>query len=102
MSQTFLKSLSDKLATWDTELSQLKGRAGEMAGDKKEQFQKISEEVKQSAAELKGKLDEYRGKSPEELKADAEELLRGASGKVADGLKKLSAFFESKAGGPSA
>ena len=99
-----LKSLADKITEWDGELNQLRGRAGEVAAAKKEQFQKLSDEVRQQADQLKGKLAEYRGKSPDELKAEGEQLLRTASGKVADGLKSLSAFFEGKAqgGGPKA
>ncbi len=102
MSESVLKTLSDKIAQLDVELNALRGRAGEVAAAKKEQFQKLSEEVRAQADQLKSKLAEYRGKSPDELKAEGEQLLRNASGKVADGLKTLSAFFESKAqgGGP--
>ncbi len=96
---TFLKGLAEKLTEWDSELEQLKGKASQVAGDRKAQFEQIAQDVKTQAGQLKGKVDEYRGKSPDELKAEAEELMRGASGKIAEGLRSLSEFFENKAQG---
>jgi len=99
---TFLKSLADKLTDWDKDLAKFMGRASEVAGDKKDQFDKVANDVKQQAAQLKGKVDEYRGKSKEEIKSDAEDFMRQTSGKIAEGLRMLSDFFEAKASGGSA
>ena len=96
---TFLKSIADKLSAWDQDLAKFQGRASEVAGEKKESFDKLAEEVGKQAEQLKGKVNEFRGKSSDEIKTDAEELLQKASGKIAEGLQSLSKFFENKSSG---
>ena len=93
---SLLKSLADKLIDWDKELDSLKNRTSEMTEEQKEHFNKLTDDVKQQAQQLKEKMEEYRKKSPDELKKEGEQFMRTTSGKIADGLKTLATFFESK------
>lgn len=99
--QSLLQSLAQKLVDWDRELDAMKNRASDLTDEKKSQLNKMADDLKAQAGNLKTRVDEYARKSPDEFKKEGEELLRSTSGKIADGLKHLATFFESRAASSS-
>ncbi len=99
---TVLKKLSEKLAEWDQELSKLRAQASSSAGEQKQNFDRLAQDLASQTAQIKAKIEELKNKNPDEIKSQAEDLMRMASGKVSEGLHNLASFFENKSKKPQA
>ncbi|MCB1323998.1 MAG: hypothetical protein KDK35_02165 [Leptospiraceae bacterium] len=100
---SILSKLADRLKEWDGELDQLRKKAESATAENKQKFEQMAEEVRQQTAAVRAKVEEYRHKSADEIKAEVQteldELLKKTSGRISEGLTKLSRFFEERSGG---
>jgi DNA mismatch repair ATPase MutS len=69
--KSFLEKMSEELLKWDTQIDELKVKAGKVAGNAKEEYHKKIDELQKKKEELKTKVQEAKQSGGEAWKSIA-------------------------------